>query len=161
MKTPILDRLKQATRERHEVLEGKLPLLDPHLSLDNYRHLVSKFYGYYAPMELMLLALPWWDEVGLNVNERQKAPGLEQDLLVLGYKPETLAQIPRCQHLPEVKSISQFLGCLYVMEGATHGGQTSQNIYRLIFLLHRKRVPLSSTAIAYKQLNTGKHFVHY
>jgi len=64
MKTPILDRLKQATRERHEVLEGKLPLLDPHLSLDNYRHLVSKFYGYYAPMELMLLALPWWDEVG-------------------------------------------------------------------------------------------------
>jgi len=123
MKTPILDRLKQATRERHRLLEGKLPLLDPQLSLDNYRCLVSKFYGYYAPMELMLLALPWCDEVGLNYNERQKTPSLEQDLIFLGYKPETLAQIPRCQNLPEVNSIPQFLGCLYVIEGATLGGQ--------------------------------------
>lgn len=123
MKTPILDRLKQATRERHRLLEAKLPLLDPQLSHDNYRCLVSKFYGYYAPMESLVLTLPWWDELGLNFNERQKMPSLEQDLIVLGYKPETLAQLPRSQHLPEVKSISQFLGCLYVMEGATLGGQ--------------------------------------
>lgn len=123
MKTPILECLKQATRERHRLLEGKLPLLDPQLSQDNYRCLVSNFYGYYAPMESLVLTLPWWDEVGLNFNERQKTPSLEQDLIILGYEPETLAQLPRCQHLPEVKSIAQLLGCLYVMEGATLGGQ--------------------------------------
>jgi heme oxygenase (biliverdin-IX-beta and delta-forming) len=122
MKTPILDRLKQATKERHRLLEGKLPLLDPQLSHDKYRCLVSKFYGYYAPMESLVLTLPWWVEVGLNFNERQKMPSLEQNLIVLGYKPETLAQLPRCHHLPEVKSMSQFLGCLYFMEGATLGG---------------------------------------
>lgn len=123
MKTMILQHLNQATCERHKALERQLPLLDPRLSHEDYRQLVGKFYGYYAPLEELLLALPWWDEIGIDFAERQKTPSLGRDLIVFGYTPETLAQLPRCQHLPEVKSLSQFLGCLYVIEGATLGGQ--------------------------------------
>lgn len=104
-------------------LECQLPFLDPRLSHENYRQLVSKFYGYYAPLEVLLLTLPWWDEIGFDYVERHKTPSLELDLIALGYTPETLAQIPRCQTLPEIVTISQALGCLYVIEGATLGGQ--------------------------------------
>lgn len=123
IETMILQLLKQATCERHKGLEGKLPLLDPCLSHENYHQLVSKFYGYYAPLEVLLNTMPWWGEIGLDFSDRKKTPSLEQDLIMIGCMPETLPKVPQCQNLPEVSSISQFLGCLYVIEGATLGGQ--------------------------------------
>ena len=123
MKAMILKHLKQATRENHAALEGQLPLLDPLLSHENYRQLLSRFFGYYAPLETQLLALPWPDEIGFDYSVRHKTPRLEQDLIALGETPETLAQLPRCQDLPEVVTFPNLLGCLYVIEGATLGGQ--------------------------------------
>ena len=123
MKALILKRLKQATSERHAALEGQLPLLDPCLSREDYHQLLGRFFGYYAPLETRLLALPWPDEIGFDYSGRHKTPRLEQDLIALGETPETLAQLPRCQDLPEVLTLSNLLGCLYVIEGATLGGQ--------------------------------------
>ncbi len=123
MKAMILKHLKMATRERHAALEGQLPLLDPLLSHENYRLLLGRFFGYYAPLETRLLALPWPDEIGFDYSGRHKTPRLAQDLIALGETPETLAQLPRCQDLPEVVTLSNQLGCLYVIEGATLGGQ--------------------------------------
>ena len=123
MKAMILKRLKQATSERHTALEGQLPLLDPCLSREDYHQLLGRFFGYYAPLETRLLALPWRNEIGFDYTDRHKTPRLEQDLIALGETPETLARLPRCQDLPEVASLSNLLGCLYIIEGATLGGQ--------------------------------------
>jgi heme oxygenase (biliverdin-IX-beta and delta-forming) len=122
MKAMILKRLKQATSERHAALEDQLPLLDSRLSRENYRQLLGRFFGYYAPLEIRLLALPWRDETGFDYTDRHKTARLEQDLIALGETPGTLARLPRCQDLPEAASLSNLLGCLYVIEGATLGG---------------------------------------
>lgn len=119
----ILQRLRQATGERHSALECQLPLLDPHLSHADYCHLVSRFLGYYAPLEALLLALPWWDDIGFNYAERYKTPYLLQDMVALGVPNDTLTTFPRCPDLPLIETIPQALGCLYVIEGATLGGQ--------------------------------------
>jgi len=123
MKAMILKRLKESTRERHAALEDQLPLLDPQLSRENYHQLLGRFYGYYAPLETQLLALPWWDKIGFAYTDRHKTPRLEQDLTALGETSGTLTLLPRCQDLPEAASLSNLLGCLYVIEGATLGGQ--------------------------------------
>lgn len=119
----ILKRLRQATRERHAALECQLPLLDPQLSRADYRHFVTRFLGYYAPLETRLLALPWWHEIGFNYRERYKTPHLVQDVLALGITVDALATFPRCADLPRIDTMPQALGCLYVIEGATLGGQ--------------------------------------
>jgi len=119
----ILKQLKQATREHHLALEYQMPILDPLLSHENYQQLLSRFYGYYAPLEAQLLALSWWDEIDLDYNVRYKTPSLERDLIALGNTSDSLTQFPRCQELPEITTLSNLLGCLYVIEGATLGGQ--------------------------------------
>jgi heme oxygenase len=119
----FLKRLKQATNERHRALEGQLPLLDSRLSREHYRQFVSRFFGYYEPLEARLLSLACWDEIGFDYAERRKTPRLEQDLIALGETPDALTWVPRCQDLPEVVTIPHLLGCLYVIEGATLGGQ--------------------------------------
>ncbi len=55
--------------------------------------------------------------------ERRKTPRLASDLMALGAAPDTLAALPHCRELPDVASSARLLGCLYVIEGATLGGQ--------------------------------------
>jgi heme oxygenase (biliverdin-IX-beta and delta-forming) len=119
----ILKRLKSATNVRHAALERQLPLLDPSFSRPAYRQFARRFYGYYAPLETQLIALPWWDSIGFDYLQRQKTPHLVQDLTAMGDTTETLAKLPRCQNLPATDSLAHLLGCLYVIEGATLGGQ--------------------------------------
>jgi heme oxygenase (biliverdin-IX-beta and delta-forming) len=119
----ILQHLKQATSQRHTALECQLPLLDPLLTRDDYRRFVCRFLGYYAPLETRLLALPWWRQIGFDYGERYKTPHLVQDMLALGVTDDTLATFARCQDLPCIDTLPQALGCLYVIEGATLGGQ--------------------------------------
>jgi heme oxygenase (biliverdin-IX-beta and delta-forming) len=119
----ILTRLREATSARHAALEFQLPLLDPQLSHQHYLHYVTRFLGYYAPLETRLLALPWWRDIGFDYTERYKTPRLIQDMLALGVTADTLATFPRCADLPRFDTTAQALGCLYVIEGATLGGQ--------------------------------------
>jgi len=119
----ILKHLKEATGLSHAALESRLPLLDARMSQGRYRQLLQLFLGYYEPLEAKLLALPHWDAIGFDYAERRKTPQLVQDLLVLGDTPESLEGIARCKELPTLASQGQLLGCLYVIEGATLGGQ--------------------------------------
>lgn len=48
---------------------------------------------------------------------------LQRDLWSAGDSPDVVAQLPRCNNLPIVGGILQALGSLYVLEGATLGGQ--------------------------------------
>lgn len=119
----ILQRLKIETRAQHAALEGLLPLLNPNMSLEAYRECLRRFYGYYLPLESLLIAQPVWDELGFDYTRRCKAHGLQRDLLALGDSPTQLMQIPRCHDIPKLHTLAQVLGCLYVIEGATLGGQ--------------------------------------
>jgi heme oxygenase len=119
----MLKRLKAATSSRHTALEKLLPLLDADLSSATYRHFVQKMFGFYEPLEASLLATPWWGELDLDVSLRHKTPRLLQDLRALGDTEADIAALPRCQHLPPLTNQAQLWGCLYVIEGATLGGQ--------------------------------------
>jgi heme oxygenase len=119
----ILKHLKEVTGSRHAALESRLPLLEPSMSRQRYLQFLQRFYGYYAPLEAQLLALPYWHSLNFDYAARHKAPRLEQDLRALGESPEAIDGFARCQRLPELASPGQLLGCLYVIEGATLGGQ--------------------------------------
>jgi heme oxygenase len=119
----ILKRLKLATSASHTALENQLPLMHTDLSRDDYHQFVSRFLGFYAPLENQLLASPFWQLLAFDYHARQKTPRLEQDLLSLGSSPESLAAAPQCTDLPEVRTPEHLLGCLYVIEGATLGGR--------------------------------------
>ncbi|MCW1913160.1 biliverdin-producing heme oxygenase [Luteolibacter sp. GHJ8] len=119
----ILKRLRHETRELHMALEERLPLLSPELSVGDYRALLRRFHGYYAPLEEGLVKAGRWREIGLDCPERLKVGALERDLAVLGDDSARIAALPRCANLPEVESLAGSLGCFYVIEGATLGGQ--------------------------------------
>lgn len=99
-----------------------MPVLDPRMSRETYCQLLRRFWGYYAPLEDSLrteIEIYWPDDEYI-CSERAKAPQLAKDLHALGEFSELLE---RCSNLPELKTPAQILGCLYVIEGATLGGQ--------------------------------------
>lgn len=119
----ILKRLKFATSARHTALEDQLPLMRSDLSREEYRQFVGRFFGFYAPLESLLMASNHWQLLAFDYAARQKTPRLVQDLLALGGSAAELAATPRCTNLPALITPEQLLGCLYVIEGATLGGR--------------------------------------
>jgi heme oxygenase len=119
----MLKSLKAATSTRHAALERLLPLLDADLSPATYRHYVQRLFGFYEPLEARLLVAPGWDSVGFDYAPRHKTPRLRQDLQALGDTAHSIAALPRCERLPPLANPAQLWGCLYVIEGATLGGQ--------------------------------------
>ena len=127
-KLSILKRLRTETSERHAGLEQSMPVMNPNLSRSDYRALLEVFFGYYAPLEARLGASPVWAELAFDFAARRKVPRLEQDLVALGLTAEELTRLPRCAELPELDTVlgcsgARVLGFLYVIEGATLGGQ--------------------------------------
>ena len=98
------------------------PLLGT-LSIHTYTDLLQKLFGFYKPLEERIVALPGWHNLPVELERRQKAPLLARDLLWLKVTQPQLSQLTSCERLPEVKSVTEALGCLYVLEGATLGGQ--------------------------------------
>jgi heme oxygenase len=91
-------------------------------SLDGYRKLISRFYGFYAPLES---ALEYYagEAVELLFSARCKTRVLQADLRALGIMTPDLAAIVRCKALPDIETVAHVIGCLYVLEGATLGGR--------------------------------------
>ena len=120
--TPM-HQLRDATRLAHASIEGSLPLMDPALTRDRYVRIVEAFYGFYAPLEPRIAHAAAVHGALLAVDSRAKAPLLVLDLLALGETTDDIDALPRCTALPHVGSASRALGALYVLEGATLGGQ--------------------------------------
>jgi heme oxygenase len=116
---PIGAELRAATEAAHRQLEERMSLLDAGLTLARYRGYLERFHGLYRPLEARLDRLPFAD-AGLSLAPRRKVPMLEADLLRLGTDPGSL---PVCTALPSVGTLAEGLGVLYVLEGATLGGQ--------------------------------------
>jgi heme oxygenase len=118
-----MGQLRQATRVVHDRLELALPLCDRNLTLPRYVRILEAFYTFYAPLEPHLAPALGLDSVALELSAREKAPLLAADLRVLGHAPAAVLALPRCPSLPTVALPSQAMGTLYVLEGATLGGQ--------------------------------------
>lgn len=103
----------------HAALEKRLPFFSERLDIDWYQRLVQAYYGFYQPMEAALYDSGLIPD-GFDQALRVKTPTLVSDLHALGLNSHAL---PRCAHLPSLDTPAACLGVLYVLEGATLGGQ--------------------------------------
>ncbi len=118
----ILKRLREETRQQHEALEGALPLGRPDLNSALFRALLARFYGFYATWESEAAA-----HAGASLRPvlaaRAKLPMLAADLAALGMAPADCPRMPAAC-LPRFSmGEATLLGSMYVVEGATLGGQ--------------------------------------
>ena len=119
----ILKRLKDETRLSHQATEQHLDLFSRMLTKSEYARLLGRFWGFYAPIETKIGQVVGLEQLPLNLSARQKKPLLWLDLTSLAWDEKTIQALPLCDDLPVLDSIPQALGCLYVLEGSTLGGQ--------------------------------------
>jgi len=115
----LFARLKSGTEPQHREIEALIDPMKNFCSLDAYKNHLLKTWTFYRPLEADLAALNW-SPVGIEFEGRRKTALLEEDLRVLGfpYPPE--------QDIKSVlgrTNLDFAVGCLYVLEGATLGGQ--------------------------------------
>ncbi len=129
-------KLKQGTKTYHDALERRLaPLLIGAVSTRVYTILLRRLVGFYEPIEERVLEAGGLRALPIDVDRRRKAPLLARDLLHLGITQPELARLPLCEHLPRITGTTEALGCLYVLEGATLGGQViARNLKRTLHL---------------------------
>ena len=116
--SPALNALRSGTQTLHVALEKRLPFFCDTLDLERYKHLLSAYYGFYHELEDRLQHSPW-KTPGFDLHARLKTPALHRDLQALGVNTQSLAL---CDTLPALSSPASVLGVLYVLEGATLGG---------------------------------------
>jgi heme oxygenase len=122
MVSPIRQRLKRETACLHRRLETDLGLLEADLSLDRYRRILELFFGFYSSIEAGMGHLV---SAGLALGFRLQARAglIESDLRSIGLSHCQVAGLRRCVDLPRLSTREELAGCLYVIEGASLGGQ--------------------------------------
>jgi heme oxygenase (biliverdin-IX-beta and delta-forming) len=118
----ILERLKDGTREVHRAIEAEVPILKPGAGEAEYRGYLARLLGFHRPLEGALRQVDGIEPLALALNLHWKTPLLERDLEALG----GATAVPECPELPALPSKAAALGSLYVLEGATLGGQVIQ-----------------------------------
>lgn len=106
----------------HVAVERDLSLFRPDFSVEQYITLLKRYFGFYNPLEQRLRA-PTWSSANQLQELRWKTEWLREDLRYFGLEADRLEALPVCDQLPPVDTVSNRLGCLYVLEGSTIGGQ--------------------------------------
>lgn len=122
----ILAALRNATGPAHERVEQLLPLFDPALSLEQYAATLEMFHTLYAPLEAAVANALRESPLRTEAAQRAKLPLLQADLFHLGRSREDLQAFPPALCIPDLPTPAHALGAMYVMEGATLGGQVIQ-----------------------------------
>jgi heme oxygenase len=118
----ILSLLREHTQRLHEEVEQALDLPARLHSLETYAELLTRFHGLYAPIEMHGETQAAYEALDLDFHERRKIHLLRDDLIIVGAAP-TSAVRSTCPQLPDARDLSTALGMMYVVEGATLGGQ--------------------------------------
>ncbi|WP_339420665.1 MULTISPECIES: biliverdin-producing heme oxygenase [unclassified Pseudomonas] len=118
----LLETLRTGTALLHMTLEKRLPFFSERMDADWYQRLLQAYYGFYGPMEAALYECDLIPE-GFDQGLRTKTPTLLNDLNALGLDEQAIDALPRCAKLPTLDTPAACLGALYVLEGATLGGQ--------------------------------------
>lgn len=127
--------LRRATEPLHRRVEEHLDLLGRRWTPTAYCHLLEALLAIYAPIERGLTALDWSGS-GIDLDARFKSHWLEADLAHFGVDVKSLQMT--CTDLPRLETVANGLGALYVLEGATLGGQ-------IILRTLQPRLAISST----------------
>lgn len=106
----------------HRRLESQLGLLDSGLDVHQYRRVLETFYGFYVPVESDVARLAA-AQPPLGFPLRTRAELIERDLVALGMSPSEVTGLALCVDRPLLTSLEDLAGCLYVLEGASLGGQ--------------------------------------
>jgi heme oxygenase (biliverdin-IX-beta and delta-forming) len=117
-----LDELRAATSHCHRRLEKRLDIPRRFANRGAYRAYLEVMFGYYAPVE-QALSLHSIRRVIPDFDSRRKASLLAADLLSLGLPAGNVESLPRCPRTPIGQDEAAAFGSLYVLEGATLGGQ--------------------------------------
>ncbi|MFD1886621.1 biliverdin-producing heme oxygenase [Paenibacillus wenxiniae] len=126
MSTEILERLRVDTADAHQQIENNVyarSMMDKSMTLAQYTNYLQLFYGFLKPLEQQAIHSGLPVALGLNMDIRGKTALLERDLLHLGLTQEQLSQLPLCTDLPNISTAERLIGCFYVIEGSTLGGQ--------------------------------------
>ncbi|MDI4647290.1 biliverdin-producing heme oxygenase [Cohnella hashimotonis] len=122
----ILTQLKERTAPQHRRAEQNkytAAMLDHTMTLEQYAKYLALFYGYILPLERAFEARPEWNELRFDIGARTKHRLIKADLHALGWDSRAIDNLPLCQSLPDLSSFPRILGCMYVLEGSTLGGQ--------------------------------------
>ncbi len=117
----ILTILREQTRAEHDAIERSLGIMSDTLTRQAYRRTLERFYGFWHPLEQRFQQTVGLSGTGVNLTSREKTPLLALDLRML--TAAAPAGLPLCGDLPFVASVPAALGCMYVLEGASLGGQ--------------------------------------
>jgi heme oxygenase len=109
----------------HDRVEERFNLSKRLESVEAFQSLLAAFYGYYSPVEDRLAGYMKDNPIGIDFTSRQKTPLIIADLHCWNIAVEDL---PICEDLPEIDSHAAAFGCMYVMEGATLGGQIIKRV---------------------------------
>ena len=118
-RSSIHQRLRESTRADHLRLERLLNLLDPELTRERYGLVLAGFHAFYEPFEAQLRRHHRAASLTLHFELPGRAPLLTADLKALGLTPRAIDEAP----MSEIRTLSEFAGRLYVIEGAALGGQ--------------------------------------
>ena len=114
--TPMLDRLRAATRTAHAALEDSLALLRAPLSRARFAQTLAGFHAFHRAWEPRMAALIGDEAL---TGPRRRLTLIEQDLETLGVTAGP--RVPFAVDFLADRSCAW--GSLYVMEGSTLGGQ--------------------------------------
>jgi heme oxygenase len=115
----LFAQLKSSTEKEHREIEAIIDPLKNFHRIESYKTHLLKSWIFYQSIEEKL-ALLRWSDIGFDFKDRRKLLLLEEDLRVLDIKFR-----PRKspQEDVELLNLDFGIGCLYVTEGATLGGQ--------------------------------------
>ncbi len=116
----LLDRLRSETDQSHVDLERRADVMRRVQTVSGYRELLENFYGVFCPLEARLehsAELLFWLP---DFPRRMRSPALRSDLAVVG--SAGAERLPLAS-VPGLASVPAQLGCMYVLEGSTLGGQ--------------------------------------
>jgi len=135
--TPLMNKLKESIQPYHKRLESKVDWFKPGFSRTDYLELLQKFWAYYSPLEQKFNQIPELKRWLPDFRQRAKLPLLLMDLHNLGLTDETLRQRLWCTDLPRLSEPDSALGCLYVIEGSTLGGQVISGHLKQTFAMDK------------------------
>jgi len=126
----VLASLKQYTEHLHQRVEAAVDIPNRTQNLETYSELLARLLGFHEPFERRLAQVSALESLELDLPARRKTPLVAADLAHLGYTAEAIGLLPRCGLLPEPQTAADALGCLYVVEGATLGGQVIRRLIK-------------------------------
>jgi len=113
-------RLRTETAPAHARVEAAADLRALERSPAAYARFLTVLHTVYGPLEQRLESFAGWDELGLRLEPRRKAPLLAADLAAL---PSSATAGTVDLDLPLPESFGESLGALYVLEGSTLGAR--------------------------------------